>query len=111
MNATPNASKLAGEMMDAWMASYKSVNWGQDQVQTLAGSWMEQTRTMRHDAEKVFEVLMAQAKTNVEEMTRLSEAGLQNALHYVPNWDAMTQGDLRRQVEELNKRVGELSAR
>ena len=103
----PQSSKIAGEMIDAWMSSYKTLNWSQDQMQTLASSWMDQTRTMRHDGEKVLEVLVSQAKTNVEEMARLSEATLQS----VPAWDMITGSELRKQVEALEKRVDELATK
>lgn len=112
MNATaPKTASITAEMMDAWLASVKSVAWSQDQMMTLSHSWLEQSRTMRNDGEKVLEVIVTQAKTNVEEMNRLATESVKSALEHVPGWDVMTQQDLRRQVAELKTRVDELSAK
>ena len=111
MTATAEKPPVTTEMFEAWMASWKAMNWTQDQMEKLAGSWMEQAHTMRHDGEKVLEVLVSQAKTNTEEMQQLAEHGVKSALQFVPGWDVLTQADLRRQVADLQKRVDELSHR
>lgn len=112
MNTTATKTPaIASELMDAWLASVKSVVWSQDQVLNLTGSWVEQSRTMRNDGEKVLEVIVTQAKSNVEEMNRLATESAKSALDYVPGWDILTQADLRRQVADLKTRVDELAAK
>lgn len=110
MNATKTPS-ITSEMMDAWLASVKSVAWSQDQMLTLSHSWMEQSRTMRNDGEKVLEVIVSQTKQNVEEMNRLANESVKSALEHVPGWDLLTQQDLRRQVADLKTRVDELATK
>lgn len=100
-----NRHSVTAELMDAWLASYKTATWTQDQLEQLAGSWMNQARSMRNDGQKVFEVLVTQAKQNADEMTRTAEGAMQNAMARVPGWDAVTMNDLRRQVADLNARV------
>lgn len=107
MTTAEKNAPLASEMLDVWMSTTKTLNWSQDQMQTLTHSWMEQTKTMRHDGEKVLEVMVSQAKSNVEEMSR----NMQSALNAVPAWDALTMGDMRRQMNELAKRMDELSSK
>ncbi|MEB3198560.1 MAG: DUF3294 domain-containing protein [Candidatus Sericytochromatia bacterium] len=108
--ATETRPSLAAEMLDAWLASYKSAVWSQEQLEQLTAGWISQTRTMRQDGQKVMEILVSQAKGQADEMTRLSEASLQRVMAQVPAWDALTAADLRRQVAELNQRVEALSA-
>ena len=96
---------MTAELMDAWLASYKTAAWTQDQLETLAGSWMNQARSMRNDGQKVFEVLVTQAKQNADEMTRTAEGAMHQAMAQVPGWDAVTMNGLRRQVADLNARA------
>ena len=100
-----NRHSMTAELMDAWLASYKTAAWTQDQLEQLAGSWMNQARSMRNDGQKVFEVLVTQAKQNADEMTRTAEGAMNQAMARVPGWDAVTMNDLRRQVADLNARV------
>lgn len=106
---TPNLPNLTGEMLDAFLANAKALNWSQDQLSTLASTWMKQAHTMRHDGEKVLEVLVSQAKSHTEEMTRLAEQTMASATQSVPGWDLLTFGDLRRQVADLSARVDALA--
>ncbi|GEM_PF-5717550 len=100
---------LAGELLDATLSGAKALNWSQDQLEALASTWMKQAHTMRHDGEKVFEVLVSQAKTQTEEMMQFADQGFKSATQHVPAWDMFTMGDLRRQVEELSTRLDTLS--
>lgn len=102
---TRTSSSMTAELMDAWLASYKTAAWTQDQLEQLAGSWMNQARSMRNDGQKVFEVLVTQAKQNADEMTRTAEGAMSQAMARVPGWDAVTMNDLRRQVADLSARV------
>lgn len=106
---TPTLPNLTAEFLDACLSSAKALNWSQDQLETLTSTWMKQAHTMRHDGEKVFEVLIAQAKTHSEDMARLAEQSMANATQNVPGWDMLTFGDLRRQVADLSARVDALS--
>lgn len=108
--ATETRPSLTADMMDAWMASYKTAAWTQDQLEQLTGSWLTQARTMRNDGQKVLEVIVSQAKANADEATRATEGMMQRAMAGVPGWDALTRADLRRQVEDLNARVDQLAA-
>ncbi len=107
--AAPILSTLTGEMLDAALSNAKALNWSQDQLETLAATWMKQAHTMRHDGEKVFEVLVSQAKVHSEEMARLAEQTMASTTQHVPGWDLMTVGALRRQVEDLAARVDSIS--
>lgn len=100
-----NRQTLTADLMDAWLASYRTGAWTQDQLEQLATSWMTQARTMRNDGQKVFEVLVTQAKQNADEMTRATEGAMNRAMARVPGWDAATMADLRRQVADLGVRV------
>lgn len=102
---------MTAEIFEAWRASMKAMTWSQDQLEQLATSWMEQGRTMRHDGEKVLEVLLTQAKTNCEDMQQLAEQSVKSSLKAVPGWDLLTQSDLRRQLDALNQKLDALSAR
>ncbi len=106
---TPTLPNVTGEILEAFLSNAKALNWSQDQLETLAATWMKQAHTMRHDGEKVFEVLVSQAKTHSEEMTRLAEQTMASATQNVPGWDLLTFGDLRRQVADLSARVDALS--
>jgi hemerythrin len=106
---TPTLPNVTGEILEAFLSNAKALNWSQDQLETLAATWMKQAHTMRHDGEKVFEVLVSQAKVHSEEMARLAEQTVANATQHVPGWDLMTVGTLRRQVEDLAARVDSLS--
>lgn len=109
--ATETRPNLAADMMDAWMASYKSATWTQDQLETLTGSWVNQARTMRNDGQKVLEIIVSQAKHNADDAQRVTESVMQRAMAGVPGWDMLTRNDLRRQVEDLNARVDALGAK
>lgn len=115
MNATATATEtrtnLAADMLDTWMASYKTATWTQDQLETLAGSWMNQARTMRNDGQKVLEIIVSQTKSNADDAQRATEGAMQRAMAGVPGWDLLTRADLRRQVEDLNARVDALSTK
>lgn len=106
---SPTLPNVTGEILDAFMSSAKALNWSQDQLSTLAETWMKQAHTMRHDGEKVLEVLVSQAKVHADEMARLAEQGLASATQAVPGWDWLTLADLRRQVEALSSRVDSLT--
>ncbi|HEY9724606.1 MAG TPA: DUF3294 domain-containing protein [Oscillatoriaceae cyanobacterium] len=108
---TTTTQPMTGEFFEAWRSSMKAMTWSQDQLEKLASTWMEQGRTMRHDGEKVLEVLISQAKTNCEEMQQKAEHGFKSSLQAVPGWDLLTQNDLRRQMDELNKKLDGLGAR
>jgi polyhydroxyalkanoate synthesis regulator phasin len=108
-------------VLDAWMSGYKALNWNQDQVEKLSTTWIDQAHTMRHDGEKVLEVMVNQAKHNVEEMQQVAKTMLEavpgemqqvakTMLEAVPGWDVLTQADLRRQVAELNARLDAVKA-
>jgi polyhydroxyalkanoate synthesis regulator phasin len=99
------ATSAAGELWNVWLSSAKSMTWSADQLEVLTNSWMEQTKTMRHDGQKVLEVMVTQAKTNADEATRAAESMVRGAMQAVPAWDVLTMGDLRRQVEDLAARV------
>ena len=103
------AASPASQLWDVWLSSAKTMTWTQDQMEVLTGSWMEQAKTMRHDGQKVLEVLVSQAKTNCDEAQRASEAAVKNAMQHVPGWDMLTLGDLRRQVEDLSARMDAMS--
>lgn len=107
---TENRPSMMSDMMDAWMSAYKSAVWSQEQLEQLSSGWMSQARTMRHDGQKVMEVLFSQAKHNADEMARIAEASMHRSMAAVPGWDMATSADLRRQVAELSQRVEELSA-
>jgi polyhydroxyalkanoate synthesis regulator phasin len=104
-HATTERHTAASELWNIWLSSAKTFNWSQDQVEVLTASWTEQAKTMRHDGQKVLEVLVTQAKTNSEEAQRMTESMMKGALQAVPGWDMLTMGDLRRQVEDLTARV------
>lgn len=106
---TPTIPQFANEIFDACLSSAKAMNWSQDQFETLASTWMKQAHTMRHDGEKVLEVLVSQAKSHSEEMMRLADQSFKSATQHVPGWDLLTQSDLRRQVEDLAARVDALA--
>jgi polyhydroxyalkanoate synthesis regulator phasin len=99
------------ELWNVWLSSAKTMNWTADQMEVLTNSWMEQTKTMRHDGQKVLEVMVTQAKTNTDEATRMAESMVKGAMSAVPGWDVLTMGDLRRQVEDLSARVDALEKR
>ena len=99
-----NATAL---MFDTWMSGAKALNWNQDQVEKLTTTWLGQVHTMRHDGEKVLEVMVGQAKNHTEQL----QTAAKQMLESVPGWDVLTQQDLRKQVDELNKRVDALSAK
>jgi polyhydroxyalkanoate synthesis regulator phasin len=101
---------LASDMMDVWLQSYKTAFWGQEQLEALATGWMSQARTMRHDGQKVLEVMVSQAQQNADEATRVTESMVHKMMAAVPAWDAFTSADLRRQVADLSARVETLSA-
>lgn len=84
-------------MLDAWMSGYKALNWNQDQLEKLTTTWLGQAHTMRHDGEKVLEVMVGQAKTQADELQKAAKS----MLEAVPGWDVLTQADLRRQVADL----------
>ena len=113
MNTTERTTPAtaAGELWSIWLNSAKSMNWSQDQVEVLTSSWAEQAKTMRHDGQKVLEVIVTQAKSNTEEAQRMTESLMKGALQAVPGWDMLTMGDLRRQVEDLTARVEVLEAK
>jgi hypothetical protein len=96
---------------DAWMSGYKALAWNQDQLETLGANWLSQARTMRHDGEKVLEVLVTQTRERTEEMQKSAQALTKSALEHVPAWDLFTQADLRKQVGELSARLDALSAK
>ncbi|MEB3223454.1 MAG: DUF3294 domain-containing protein [Candidatus Sericytochromatia bacterium] len=102
---------FATDMMDVWLQSYKTAFWGQEQLETLTASWMGQARTMRHDGQKVLEVMVSQAQQHADETSRTAEATVRQMMAAVPAWDALTSADLRRQVAELSAKVDTLSAR
>lgn len=102
---TTERPAAASELWNIWLTSAKTMNWSQDQMEVLTSSWMEQTKTMRHDGQKVLEVLVTQAKTNTDEAARMAETMVKSTLNAVPGWDMLTLGDLRRQVEDLSARV------
>ncbi len=106
---TPSLPNLTVEFLDACLSNAKALNWSQDQLEALTSTWMKQAHTMRHDGEKVLEVLISQAKTHSEEMVRLAEQGMASATQHVPGWDLLTLGDLRRQVADLSARVDALT--
>jgi polyhydroxyalkanoate synthesis regulator phasin len=101
---------LTGDMLDAWMTSYKTMTWTQDQMETLAVSWLEQAKTMRNDGHKVLEVLVSQAKNNAEDMQKLAASSMKHVMEQVPGWDALTVSDMRRQMADLNARMDALEA-
>ena len=93
-------------VLEAWMSGYKALNWNQDQIEKLSTTWIDQAHTMRHDGEKVIEVMVNQAKHNAEEMQQVAKT----MLEAVPGWDVLTQADLRRQVADLNARLDAVKA-
>ena len=93
-------------VFDAWMAGYKALNWNQDQIEKLSSTWLGQAHTMRHDGEKVLEVIVSQAKQNTDEMQKVAKS----MLEAVPGWDVLTQADLRRQVNDMGMRLDALKA-
>lgn len=94
-------------MLDTWMNGCKAMNWNQDQLEKLTTTWLDQAHTMRHDGEKVLEVMVGQAKANADEMQKAAKAMLES----VPGWDVLTQADLRRQVSELNARLDAIASK
>jgi BMFP domain-containing protein YqiC len=100
-NATATIPNPATVVLDAWMSGYKALNWNQDQLEKLGTTWMSQAHTMRHDGEKVLEVMVGQAKSSADEL----QANAKSMLGSVPGWDVLTQADLRRQVAELSAKL------
>ena len=107
MNTTTERplTPAASDLLTVWLSSAKSMSWSADQMEVLTHSWMEQTKTMRHDGQKVLEVMVTQAKSNADEAQRMAESMVKGAMQAVPGWDILTQSDLRRQVEDLSARV------
>lgn len=99
------------EFWDACTTATKAMTWGQDQLDTLTETWVKQARTMRHDGQKVAEVICGHAKTTAEEMRQLTEQGVKSTLSQVPGWDALTMQDIRRQISDLHTKVDNLAAR
>jgi polyhydroxyalkanoate synthesis regulator phasin len=110
-NTTTERHAPASELWNIWLTSAKTMTWTQDQMEVLTTSWMEQAKTMRHDGQKVLEVLVTQAKSNADEAHRMTESALKSAMTAVPGWDLLTMGDMRRQIEDLNARVEILEAK
>ena len=109
MNTTTDRpASAASELWNVWLSSAKTMNWSADQMEILTSSWIEQTKTMRHDGQKVLEVMVTQAKSNCDEAQRMTESMVKGAMQAVPGWDYLTMGDLRRQVEDLAARVEHL---
>ena len=100
-----NATHPATLVMDSWLASAKALNWNQDQLEKLTSTWLGQVHTMRHDGEKVLEVMVGQARTQTDELQQAAKSMLGS----VPGWDVLTQADLRKQVNELSARVDALA--
>ncbi|HEY9765084.1 MAG TPA: hypothetical protein V6C82_01910 [Chroococcales cyanobacterium] len=99
---------IPSEILDAWVSSFKSLDWTFEQMEGLSTNWMKQARAMRQDGQKVLETLTGQAENQDEE---LQAHGYKAILKGVPGWDVPTLVDLRRQIDELSVRVDLLSNR
>ncbi|HBN09282.1 MAG TPA: hypothetical protein DD435_11770 [Cyanobacteria bacterium UBA8530] len=103
---TQAAQAIPREILDAWVSSFKSLDWTFEQMEGLTTNWMKQTKAMRQDGQKVLEALAEQAKSNGD-FAGFMDQGLKG----VPGWDVPTLVDLRRQIDDLSARVDVLSNR
>lgn len=115
MTATINRpalpTTLPTEMYEIWRSSMETMNWSQDQADTMFRAYLDQARTLRHDGTKVMDRLAIQAKDNAEELVNLANTNMKAAMDMVPGWDAMTGEGLKKQFDDFAKKLEALYQR
>lgn len=107
----PATHDLPTEIYEMWRSSMETLNWSQDQADTMIRATLDQARTLRHDGIKVLDQLALQAKDNTQEMMTMVENNWKSAMEQVPGWDAMTGEGMRKQFDEFAKRFESLYQR
>ncbi|QGT99630.1 hypothetical protein SYNTR_1037 [Candidatus Syntrophocurvum alkaliphilum] len=98
------SDSAAEKMWDMWLVSLGSLSWTQDQLESMLNKYVEQRKIAREESTKIIEELMGQTKKNQQQMQKLFQDAVIQALE---NANIPTTNN----IQDLNKKVDELSAK
>ena len=99
------AENIVDRFWEMWQLSLGSLSWTQDQLETMAKKYLEQSKLSREESNEVMEKLMQEIKNNQMQMQQMVQQAVKTSIENVdiPVYNYFT--DLNKKVEELSKKV------
>lgn len=79
---------LTNDLWEMTRTGLDTMMWGQDQMDALVRSGLDQAKTFRQEGHKVLSTALEQAKASQEDFNRKAEENVRSAMQMVPGMSA-----------------------
>jgi len=99
---------MIDKFWDMVQLSLGSLSWSQEQLETMAKKYLEQSKLAREESNKVMEELMKQVKNNQAQMQKMVQQAVNSTFENVDIPVYNYFDDLNKKVEALSKKMNSL---